>query len=200
MNIRDPCSQLARWNLLLQEYDYEIDRKTGKAYTNADALSHMNIVEANDMVGDINLLTMHVPAIDKYRLRDEQLRDVVLAHVIEPPVTDPQLKHIYQVNRQGTLCWVSGECVEGRQKFPNERIVVSNVMVTEVLKAYHDAPYSGHYRKRKTRQKLGRRYYWVGMKKDIVDYRMKCESCQLRKTSRQRRRAPLQIFGTEPAV
>lgn len=128
---------------MLQEYDYEIDHKPGKAHANAGALSRADIVDTNDMVGDINMLTTYAPTIDDCRLRDEQLRDVALGRLIERLVTDPELAHMYQVNSQGTLCWASGECAGGQQRFANERIVVPKIMVMEVLKVHRVAPYLG---------------------------------------------------------
>jgi len=38
-NVNDPGSRLIRWRLKLEEYDYEIIHKTGRANANADALS-----------------------------------------------------------------------------------------------------------------------------------------------------------------
>lgn len=43
LNVRDPSSRLARWNLQLQEYNFKIIHKPGKTHTNADALSHIPI-------------------------------------------------------------------------------------------------------------------------------------------------------------
>ena len=39
MNIREPTGRLARWALLLQQYDFEIVHRSGKSNGNADALS-----------------------------------------------------------------------------------------------------------------------------------------------------------------
>lgn len=42
-SIKDPGSRLARWRLKLEEYDYKIIHKSGKANKNADALSRIKI-------------------------------------------------------------------------------------------------------------------------------------------------------------
>lgn len=39
MNLKDPHSRLARWRIMLEDYDYEIVYKKGALNTNADALS-----------------------------------------------------------------------------------------------------------------------------------------------------------------
>lgn len=43
MSARDPSSRLARWNLLLQEYDFEVIHRAGTANQNADTLSRAAI-------------------------------------------------------------------------------------------------------------------------------------------------------------
>jgi len=40
-NLKDPLSKLARWRILLEEYDYEIKYKPGVLNSNVDALSRM---------------------------------------------------------------------------------------------------------------------------------------------------------------
>ena len=47
-NVNDPGSRLIRWRLKLEEYDYEIIHKAGRANANADALSRNVTREAND--------------------------------------------------------------------------------------------------------------------------------------------------------
>ena len=39
MSISDPSGRLARWSLLVQQYDFEIRHRPGVAHANADALS-----------------------------------------------------------------------------------------------------------------------------------------------------------------
>jgi len=39
MNIKDATGRLARWSLLLQQYDFEIVYRPGKEHGNADSLS-----------------------------------------------------------------------------------------------------------------------------------------------------------------
>lgn len=42
-SLKDPNSKLVRWRLKLEEFDYEVLYKKGKANTNADALSRVEI-------------------------------------------------------------------------------------------------------------------------------------------------------------
>ena len=41
MSVKDPTSRLARWNLKLQAYDFEIIHNPGKQQTHVDALSRI---------------------------------------------------------------------------------------------------------------------------------------------------------------
>lgn len=47
MNIKDPGSRLVRWRLKLEEYEYHMEHKAGKANTNADALSRPPVMNSN---------------------------------------------------------------------------------------------------------------------------------------------------------
>lgn len=73
--------------------------------------------------------------------------------------------------------------------------MVPGSMILQVTKAFHDAPYSGHFRTTKTRQKIERAYHWFGMRNSVAEYCVMCDPCQLTKTSKQRKRAPMQNFG-----
>ena len=58
-NVNDPGSRLIRWRLKLEEYDYEIIHKAGRANANADALSRnvkreAHVTEATDKVLALN--------------------------------------------------------------------------------------------------------------------------------------------------
>ena len=39
--VKDTNQKLMRWSLLLEEYDYEIEHKSGKMHSNADTLSRI---------------------------------------------------------------------------------------------------------------------------------------------------------------
>ncbi|CAF4800983.1 unnamed protein product [Pieris macdunnoughi] len=49
MSIKDPNSKLTRWRLRLAEYNYDVQYKKGKANTNADALSRVQIIHHNQL-------------------------------------------------------------------------------------------------------------------------------------------------------
>lgn len=188
LNVKDPSSRLARWNLQLQEYDFEIEHKPGKVHTNADALSRANLVRT---------VNEFCPAIDVEHLRTEQRNDKTLEKIFraisEETTQDPDSS--YFVDSQGTLRKRTRPTRSGRRAGQVwERVVVPKSMVSHVLRVFHDAPYAGHFGVTKTQKKLERYYYWHGMRSDVKKYCANCRSCLERKTPKNRRPAPLQEF------
>lgn len=62
-NVKDPTSRLLRWRIKLEEYEYKIVYKQGKANSNADALSRNPIEKRDEEIKEefaINVIT-HKP-------------------------------------------------------------------------------------------------------------------------------------------
>lgn len=55
----------------------------------------------------------------------------------------------------------------------------------DVMSLYHDSKLGGHLGFRKTLEIIRRRYWWKGMRKDILDYVSSCDVCQKSKKSRK---------------
>ncbi|KAK8773672.1 hypothetical protein V5799_011792 [Amblyomma americanum] len=188
MSVRDPSSRLARWNLHLQEYCFEVEHKSGKTHLNADALSRTAAVAAIDEF---------VPVVDPAELRTEQGKDPDLKRIIESlegaPSHPEQLG--YFIDKDGTLCRRTRPTRKGRpQKTAWERVVIPRSWTERVLRAFHDAPCAGHFGVAKTRRRVERLHFWSGMRQDVRDYCAKCHSCLERKTPKGRRPAPIQPF------
>lgn len=186
MNVRDPGSRLARWNLQLQEYDYEIIHKPGSGHTNADALSR-----ARDPPSTVGAVLNFVPVFEDGTIRDEQEKDPELRKISDRLAGNDSDDQGYFRDRMGLLRKGGTGQEEGRTR---ERTVIPKSLVEKVLYAYHNAPYSGHFGFKKTLRKITAKYVWRGMHRDVKSYCASCESCQLRKSG-QRRRAPLELFG-----
>ncbi|KAM0724355.1 Retrovirus-related Pol polyprotein from transposon 17.6 [Formica fusca] len=67
-NVNDPGSRLIRWRLKLEEYDYEIIHKAGRANANADALSRNVTREAHETEEE----EREILAIEKETNSDEE--------------------------------------------------------------------------------------------------------------------------------
>lgn len=179
INARDPSSRLARWNLLLQEYDFEVVHKAGAKNKNADALSRATIRHVD----------IFIPSAEETRLRDEQRRDSDLRAIIDKCESSPSKSSGgFLLDRGGALRFL-----DPRHK-SQARLVAPRSMVGEILRSYHDAPHAGHPGVKKMVKRVVRRYFWKGMRGDIIRYCRACESCGLRKVQNARRPAPMQVF------
>ncbi len=63
---------------------------------------------------------------------------------------------------------------------------------------HHDSPVYGHPGINKTYQLTSRRYWWLNMCKDVMDYVKGCVECQQHKINTRPTRAPLQPIYPQP--
>lgn len=187
MNVRDPSSRLARWNLRMQEYEFEVQHKPGKTNANADALSR---------AVPVTVVTEFLPSLDLPNICFEQRNDPLLSKTIKNVgQRTGRAQHDrggYFLDQDQVLRFRS--LPQRQMGSPWERIVVPQSLKVEVLRSFHDAPYSGHFGSKKTRKRIERFYYWPGMGRDIRSYCSQCDSCLRRKTPKHKRPAPLQVF------
>ena len=77
MNVKDTTGRLARWSLLLQQYDFDIVHRPGKEHSNADSLSR----RPYGTNPDLNSLQQEEPQVA--RTRELQRRDPKLSEIID---------------------------------------------------------------------------------------------------------------------
>uniref|UniRef100_A0A6V7JLW2 RNA-directed DNA polymerase n=1 Tax=Bracon brevicornis TaxID=1563983 RepID=A0A6V7JLW2_9HYME len=53
--------------------------------------------------------------------------------------------------------------------------------ISQLLREHHDNPFEGHPGDKRMQEKKKRKYSWKGMRKDIEEYVVACEDCQLSK-------------------
>ena len=58
------------------------------------------------------------------------------------------------------------------------------VIRTEIISQYHDDPLTGHFSINKTKNLVGRKYYWPSLRRDIEAYVKGCDICLASKTVR----------------
>ena len=200
MNIREPTGRLARWALLLQQYDFEIKHRAGTSNGNADALSrrpYSPTVAALDCPG------VQTEKIRELQRRDPPLADIInyletdslpndnaaakaLLHVIDDYFLDPDgiLYHIYVPKSR-------------RVATPKTQLVVPMPLRQEILIGGHDHPTAGHLGVNKTYDKLRDRYFWPKMFADVQHWVLSCPHCQMKKSPKQRQTAPVLPIAVE---
>ena len=70
----------------------------------------------------------------------------------------------------------------------NSRIVVPEDvdLRRQIIAEYHDTPFAGHYGRDKTRQAVGRLFWWSALTEDVSKYVSCCVLCQRNKSRRHR--------------
>jgi hypothetical protein len=83
------------------------------------------------------------------------------------PDTDSLRYQSYSITQDGLLRY------QGRLVVPQQKSLIH-----ELLHLYHDDQFAGHWGIDKTRELLGRKFYWSGMSTDIREYVTTCSICQ----------------------
>lgn len=174
LSIKEPSGRLGRWVLEIQQYDFEICYRKGIDNGLADALSRIPN-ETPQRTSAVTLATTNAGMQETTQGKDPWY-DTRLNQVRQNPrkykqftVHNDQLFRKLRTRRnekESTPSWVL--CL------PEEKRRL-------VLHENHDTPTAGHFGVRKTIHRIQQRYYWPGMKIDIVKYVRTCENCQKQK-------------------
>lgn len=249
--VRDPTGRVARWVMLLQQYDFVIEHRRGRDNGNADGLSR-GPVDAPDpedptealrhpwLHGELaeDEMTVHVAmtfsesdtsghvapgaaprdeedgrldATELGRADARAKEDIrltcmatlegfdMLAQVKELQRRDPIINAYATYLTQGSLRGIDGTTaalladldnftlIDGlvyrlhRRKHPEQGVMVQLFVPQQlrmsVLKAYHESVLAGHAGINSTYEAVRRRYYWVNMFSDVVEWVRSCSSC-----------------------
>ena len=161
MKKAEPSGRLARWALMLQEYQIKIGYRPGKTNQNADFLSRFPLpLVANVIFG-----------VDDW---------------IEDQSQDPHCKQIVaQMNGDGN----EGRKRNFKYTFLNSgllskkdgRIVVPKVRVRSILEMSHDHKLSGHLGISKVLARIQSKYTWPHLATDVIDHIRHCPVCARRR-------------------
>ena len=214
MRVKDPTGRLARWALRLQQYDFEIIHRPGVANGNADALSR-RVYSASPSAHEVSSLDLPVAVVDhpcpppstlhKLQRQDKDLADIIqYLETSELPSSDTKARTLllsidsFYLDEQGILChlWTPGK---RRAKSLCTQVVIPASLRHEILVSLHDDPTAGHLGSEKTYEKVRLRYYWPGMYKDIEHWCRSCVDCAMKKSPRNKRKAPLLPIPIEGA-
>lgn len=94
MNLKEPNSRLTRWRLKLSEYNYTIIYKTGKANTNADALSRIEIY--NEEASSLCVNPSELPPSLGNNSDTDTVHTDQEQPILEIPITDDPLNRFHR--------------------------------------------------------------------------------------------------------
>ncbi len=220
LNIKQSTGRLARWSLLLQDFNITVKYKSGKQNVNADSCSRVKIPgmepgpDENDLPGWCYTLTctkapseyvhaaLHERSALQERIRNEQDQDPACLNLIrflegvkpscKDDLANSGLRQTATHYRlvHGVLFFVKDE-VTG-QKLHKPRLAVPQHLVATILAAYHsDSLVGAHLGTQKTRYKLKQRFHWPSWYKDTDLFVQACCTCQQRKSPNQAYQGPL---------
>lgn len=206
LNLKDPTSKLARWQLLLSSYDFEIIHRQGRKHGHVDALSRApqdnsdttssDLFENQNFNNTKNKPTQYVaevkvvekastflPSWDRETILEHQKHDKFCQAIMQQldAENDPELN--YYVDNDGILY--------KRTIHNQDVLVVPKSYIRKALHDFHDLPFCGHFGQQKTLSLIRSRLFWPSMQADIIKYCKECVSCSQRKTSPHLRKVPL---------
>lgn len=151
---KELSTRVARWALLLEEYDYEVEHRKGTGMRHVDALSRypvvMTILEENGCVEKMKLA----------QNKDERIR--VIRELLES-----KGEYDGYMEKHGLLHkYVGG----------NELLVVPTSMQSEVIRKIHD---DGHFGTKKTEEIVRREFHIPKLKEKILKVITNCIKCIL---------------------
>ena len=196
MSISDPTGRLTRWSLLLQQYDFEIKHRPGTANANADALSRRPYTISSPSISALDTPGVQVSRVRELQRNDPDLSDlIVYLETSKLPDHNGPARSLlltiddYFLSDEGLLfhLWTP----QGRRRATTyQQLVVPPALRYELLVWAHDDPTGGHFGTVKTYEKLRTRYYWRKMFSDVNHWCRSCCDCAMRKSPRNRHKAP----------
>lgn len=182
---RDLSGRLARWSLQLQDLDIDIVHRSGRLHSDADGLSRAPM-GAPEEEEEIPLLTNFPATIPKkIDIALEQQRSSWWEKIIgglkeeNPNPRVRKLIHPYEL-RNGVL--YRKRVHRGQLSY---QLCLPFPYVKQILLACHSDVTSGHLGVVKTLYKIQQRYFWPGMRRNIVGFVLSCVDCQTKKRPRE---------------
>lgn len=178
MNIKSPTGRLARWALLLQPFDIQIEYRPGKTNDIADTLSRPPCEEDHDAITpcEICAFGIEMPRKSSGQIRSGQLSDPELSKIIECFDNNSEdishwSKRGYVINDGVLYCYNDDDSEDAQLVVPKDERL-------EIFNYYHNDETAGHYGINRTMHKITSRYYWPGIRKDIEKHVKECLECQ----------------------
>ena len=186
VNKPDLSGRIARWILLLQEFNYEVVVKAGKANANADYLSRQRGTEAvediqakfpdefSDEPDRKNAQVLHISGEEESEFSE------IISYLVDqtyPAGLSREEKSVFQSKVapytiiQGVLFRIGADeqlkrCLEKRER-------------KQVMRALHSGPSGGHFAATTTANRIrSAGYWWPHLVWDVKSYVGSCDQCQ----------------------
>ena len=190
VNKAERSGRLARWVLLLEEFDYIVEYKPGRMHLMADHLSRlleeMGTSPIDDKFINDNLFLV-MSSLDWYA----GIVEFLTTQRLPAEWTKDERKNVRVNSRHFAII---GNRLFRRKSDGILRRCVSEAEVPDILTSCHDSACGGHFLGQLTGQKILRvGYFWPTMFKDSHAYVRECDACQHYARNDLRMEMPLHI-------
>ena len=177
INKPDLSGRLARWVLLLQEFNFTVVVRPGKSHGNADHLSRLepmgpvNTVPLDDNLSDADLFEVDV-------LFPEYMEILTYLETNQMPAGYSPLQIQTLIRRSAPYSLIGGVLYK-LGKDVVLRCCVNPSEVQAILEGCHSDPGGGHFAGEATARKaLLAGYWWPSLFKDAHEFTRQCDPCQ----------------------
>ena len=185
MRTKTPSGRLARWSLLLQDFNITFKHRPGTENHVADCLSRAPI---NAVLPDEP--SQREPHPDKAllpskkRLVEEQKADSKLGPIVTflslgTLPTEPEASK--EVERQSAFYMVLNGLLYRKGDDEERMLAVPLALVPAVLFAYHESMFANHPGAARMFESIKLKYHWPSLAKDVKAHVKACMQCQRRK-------------------
>lgn len=169
----NPTSRIMRWRLLMDEYEYEILHKSGKANTNADALSRIIIPSDDSQSNDVKVVTRA-----RAKSQNSLPSPIQNSSTNNCNSSDPLQPSISTSNQN--LNSQNPQNLSSSNPIPIVSIIDEN-QIKKVLEEFHYSPVGAHQGIQRTFRRLKQYYYFPKMLTRVKKFVKSCKSCQINK-------------------
>ncbi|KAK9754483.1 Reverse transcriptase (RNA-dependent DNA polymerase) [Popillia japonica] len=174
MHKKELTTRVARWALLLEEFNYQIEHRSGSRMRHVDALSRypiMQITEAS--IPRSGSRMRHVDALSRYPIM--QITEASIPRIRKAQDKFDQIKTIKEI-----LCYKEYDDYFMRTNLlykvvkDRELLVVPKDMQVEVIRSAHER---GHFACRKTRELIEQEYFIPSLQSKVERFITNCLPC-----------------------
>jgi hypothetical protein len=173
---------LARWQVKLADFDYEIFYKNGKDNKDADALSRNPVFSAPTDEAAAEFLDVPTLVLEAVDISKLQMEDTHIAELLSALKDENYGTAVFQRFAKN---FVYRNNVVYRKNVDNTGklylLYIPLALQDQILEEMHAHPTSGHLSFLKTYHRVKSRFYWPSLRKDCVKFCRTCLHCQMKK-------------------
>lgn len=167
--------RLARWLLLLQDFDITIIDKLGKSNVVANYLSRLHIANEDLTPIEDTFSDEHLFHIETHTPWYADIENYLAANRMSPHFSHKDRRKLAE--KIFHYSWIDNNLFYTGPDHIMRRCVREDE-IYDILHICHDEPCGRHFvGKRTTLKVLTTRYYWPTLHKDAINYITKCDKC-----------------------